>query len=43
MLLVESLKRLYAEKKIDEATLNQLVEKGTIKKEDKEYIMGKEE
>ena len=43
MLLVESLKRLYIDKKIDEEKINQLVQKGTINEKDKNYILGKEE
>ena len=43
MLLVESLKRLYEDKKIDNDKLIQLVEKGTISEKEKDYICGKEE
>lgn len=41
-LIIESFKRLYQSKQIDENTLNTLLKKGTITKENKEYIMRKE-
>lgn len=43
MLLVESLKRLYEDKKIDNDKLIQLVEKGIISEKEKDYICGKED
>ena len=43
MLLVESLKRLFEDNKIDNDKLIQFVEKGTISEKEKNYILGKEE
>lgn len=43
MLLIESLKRLYKDNKINEEKLNLLVIKGTINEKEKKYILGKEE
>ena len=43
MLLIESLKRLYKDNKINEEKLNILVIKGTINEKEKKYILGKEE
>lgn len=43
MLLVESFKRLYKDKKINEEKLNELVKKGTISEKDKNYILEKED
>lgn len=36
--LVESLKRLYKRGKVDEAKLLSMIEKGTLKQEEFEYI-----
>lgn len=43
MLLVESFKRLYKDKKISEEKLIQLVKNRTISEKEKDYILGKEE
>ena len=43
MLLVESFKRLYKDKKINEEKLSELVKKGTISEKEKNYILGKED
>lgn len=43
MLLVESLRRLYTDNKIDIEKINQLVVKGIIDEKDRKYILGKEE
>lgn len=40
---IESLKRLYESKKINESYVVDLCEKGTININDKNYILGKEE
>lgn len=40
--IVESFKRLYQNKKINENTLNSLVERGVISENDKKYIMTKD-
>lgn len=40
--IIESFKRLYKNGKINEDTLNTLLEKGVIVQSDKEYIMQKE-
>lgn len=41
-LIIESFRRLYHSDQIDEKTLNILLEKGSITKTDKEYIMRKD-
>lgn len=41
--LVESMKRLYFSGKVGELKINEMCEKGTITKEEKEYILRKEE
>lgn len=42
-ILIESLKRLYKDGKIDEEKIRQLLNKGTINKEQQEYILWKED
>ena len=42
-LLVESLRRLYEVNKIDEETINQLKDKGSINEDEQKYILRKEE
>lgn len=41
-ILVESLKRLYDEKKVSEEKIIEMCKKGTINEIDKNYILGKE-
>lgn len=42
-IIIESFKRLYKNGQINDDTLNGLLTKGTITKDDKEYIMRKED
>lgn len=42
-LFVESLRRLYEGKQIDEEKINQLKDKGSISEDERKYILGKEE